>query len=276
MTSVPIASPRAKSRLERAIRAVRGSLFFIIFLPYLCILASIVQRIIVWPVLTLISSPATRARWYGRWLRLQCTNLVFVARYAAGVRLTIEGTIPDAPVVAIMNHQSILDIPVAVLLFGDHSPLFPTRDRYKWKIPFISPTLRMGRFPFITQKASAIQQDLDSLTEAASRVAKGWNSLLIYAEGHRTRDGQIGRFMRQGPRLIVTYAHQPVYTIVADGLWGARTFTDALESIANCHIHVVVSGPFQPPAPEHADAFLDMLRSNMVTTLERIRSGTAA
>jgi 1-acyl-sn-glycerol-3-phosphate acyltransferase len=276
MTSVPISAPRAKSRLERAVRAARGSLFFIIFLPYLCIFASVVQRLIVWPALTLVRSPERRARWYGRWLRLQCVPLLFIARYAAGVRLTVEGTLPDAPVVAIMNHQSIFDIPVAVLLFGSASPLFPTRDRYKWKIPFISPTLRMGRFPFITQRPSEIQHDLDSLAEAASRVARGWNSLLIYAEGHRTRDGQIGRFMRQGPRLIVTRAQRPVYTIVADGLWGARTFADALESLANCHIHVVVSGPFDPPAPEQADDFLDQLRTSMVTTLERMRSGAAA
>jgi len=271
MTSVPISRPRAASRLERAIRAVRGSLFFIIWLPYLCIPAAIVQRLIVWPLLTLTASPARRAHRYGIWLRFQGQVIVVLSRLTAGVRVVVEGSIPDGPVVAIMNHQSVLDIPVAITLFRGASPLFPTRDRYKWRIPFISPTLRIGRFPFITQRPATVQQDLNALAEAAARVARGDNSLLIYAEGHRTRDGQIGRFMRQGPRLILSQAKRPVYLIVADGMWGARTFTDALVALADSRIHIVVQGPFEPPDAEHADAFLDELRATMIATLERMR-----
>jgi 1-acyl-sn-glycerol-3-phosphate acyltransferase len=276
MTSVPISVPRAKNRLERAIRAFRGSLFFIIWLPFLSIPAAIVQRLIVWPILTLAPTPARRAQLYGSWLRLHCRFVLFLAHITAGVRVTVEGSIPDEPVVAVMNHQSVLDIPVAVRLFHGASPLFPTRDRYKWKIPFLSPTLRMGRFPFITQRPATVQQDLDTLTEAAGRVARGDNSLLIYAEGHRTRDGQIGRFMRQGPRLILTQAQRPVYLIVADGMWGARTFTDALEALANSRIRVVVDGPYDPPDAEHADAFLDSLRDRMIHILEHMRGTSPA
>jgi 1-acyl-sn-glycerol-3-phosphate acyltransferase len=276
MTSVLSDAPAAPGRLERASRALRGSLFFIIWLPYLAIPAAIVQRLLVWPVLTLTSSPARRAHRYGLWLRLQGHIVVLLARVTAGVRVSISGSIPDEPVVAIMNHQSVLDIPVAITLFGRFSPLFPTRDRYQWRIPFISPTLRMGRFPFITQRPEGLQQDLDSLGEAAGRVARGDNSLLIYAEGHRTHDGQIGRFMRQGPRLILTQSKRPVYTIVADGMWGARTFTDALAALGNSRIHIVVTGPFEPPTPETADAFLDQLRESMIATLAEMRRSPPA
>ena len=271
MTSVPTDAPAAPSRLERAGRALRGSLFFIIWLPYLAIPAAIVQRLLVWPVLTLTASPAKRAYRYGLWLRLQSRFVLFLSHITAGVRVSVSGSIPDEPVVAIMNHQSVMDIPVAVTLFGRYSPLFPTRDRYKWKIPFLSPTLRIGRFPFITQRPEGLEQDLASLGEAAARVARGDNSLLIYAEGHRTRDGQIGRFMRQGPRLILTQSKRPVYTIVADGMWGARTFTNALAALGNSRIHVAITGPFEPPTPENADAFLDQLRASMMATLAEIR-----
>jgi 1-acyl-sn-glycerol-3-phosphate acyltransferase len=276
MTSVPTDAPAAPSRLERAGRALRGSLFFIIFLPYLGIPAAIVQRVVVWPVLTLAPTPAKRAYLYGLWLKVHCQIILVLSRLTAGVRVSVSGSIPDEPVVAIMNHQSIMDIPVAVTLFGRFSPLFPTRDRYKWKIPFISPTLRMGRFPFITQRHESVQQDLATLEDAAARVARGDNSLIIYAEGHRTRDGQIGRFMRQGPRIILTQSTRPVYTIVADGLWGARTFTDALAALGNSRIHVKVTGPFDPPTPENADAFLDQLRQSMIATLAELRRQPAA
>jgi 1-acyl-sn-glycerol-3-phosphate acyltransferase len=97
-------------------------------------------------------------------------------------------------------------------------------------------------------------------------------SLLIYAEGHRSRDGQIGPFMRRGPRLILSQAKRPVYTIVADGMWGARTFTDALIRLGGSRIRVTVHGPFAPPSPDDASEFLDHLHQTMVDSLTELRS----
>jgi 1-acyl-sn-glycerol-3-phosphate acyltransferase len=271
VTSAAAGPSVGPSRSRRATRALRGALFFVIWIPYLVIPAALVQRFVLWPLLAITSPAARRARLYGIWLRFQARVVLVLSRLTADVRVTIEGSLPDEPVVAVMNHQSVFDIPVAIPLFGGASPLFPTRDRYQWYIPFLSPTLRMGRFPFIAQRPADLEQDLSALTRAAECVARGENSLLIYAEGHRTRDGHIGRFMRQGPRLILTQAKRPVYTIVADGMWGARTFTDALRALGNSRIHVVITGPFEPPTPETADAFIDKLRASMIATLERMR-----
>ena len=58
---------------------------------------------------------------------------------------------------------------------------------------------------------------------AADQVARGELSTLIFPEGHRTRDGEIGPFMRAGLRAILLRAQRPVYLIVVDGLWRART-----------------------------------------------------
>ena len=49
--------------------------------------------------------------------------------------------------------------------------------------------------------------------------------------------------MRRGPRLILSQAKRPVYTIVADGMWGARTFTDALIRLAGSRIRVTDPRP---------------------------------
>jgi len=129
----------------------------------------------------------------------------------------------------------------------------------------------MLKFPFITQRPATLEQDLAALSLAADRVARGEMSLLIYAEGHRSRDGQIGPFMRRGPRLILSQAKRPVYIIVADGMWGARTFTDALIRLGGSRVRVRIVGPFVPPSPDSASEFLDHLHDAMVEALAELR-----
>ena len=180
-----------RSRFDRASRALRGSLFFLVWLPYLLLVAGPVQRLLLWPAITIL--PSRRARYVGAWLRAQGRVVLFLCRLTAGVRVSISGAIPDEAVVAVMNHQSVFDIPVALTLFRDPPPLIPTRERYQWYIPTLSPILRMARFPFVTQRVAGLRNDLAQLGDAAARVARGENSLVIYAEGHRTRDGGIGR-----------------------------------------------------------------------------------
>jgi 1-acyl-sn-glycerol-3-phosphate acyltransferase len=270
MTSVPGTKAGSTSRLGRAVRALRGSLFFIFWIPYLLIVAGPFQRFIIWPIVLIV--PTWRAPLAGRWLRLQGRIVLWLARLTAGVRVTVRGTLPDEPIVVVMNHQSVLDIPVALTLFHGPGPMFPTRDRYQWYIPVVSPICRMLKFPFITQRPATLDQDLAALATAADRVAAGEISLLIYAEGHRSRDGQIGPFMRRGPRLILSQAKRPVYTVVADGMWGARTFTDALVRLAGSRIRVTVHGPFTPPSPDDSSEFLDRLQETMVASLAELRS----
>lgn len=274
MTSRPNEMLGTRSRLGRASRALRGSLFFLVWLPYLLLVAGPLQRLLLWPAITIL--PSHRARYVGAWLRAQGRVVLFLCRVTAGVRVSIRGALPSEPLVAVMNHQSVFDIPVALTLFRSPPPIIPTRERYKWYIPTLSPILRMGRFPFVTQRVAGLRDDLAQLDSAAARLARGENSLLIYAEGHRTRDGRIGRFMRGGPRIILTQTNRPVYTIVADGMVGARTVTDALVLLANSHIHVVIAGPFEPHPGEPVDDFLDRLRGLMIEQLAAMRAAPPA
>lgn len=274
MNSVVNGPPGEPAGPLRAFRAIRGALFFVLWIPYLLLIAAPVQRLLLWPAVTLF--PSRRARLTGAWLRAQGRFTLFLARLAGGVRVVVHGALPDEPVVALMNHQSVLDIPLVFSLFTGTPPLIPTRARYQWRIPFVSPVLRMARYPFMSQRPADLQRDLDALRDAAARVARGENSMLIFPEGHRSRTGLIAPFMRAGPRLILAHAQRPVHIIVADGMWGARTFTDALAAIAGSSIHVLISGPHPPPTPENADAFLDEMRDEMVAMLAELRSRPSA
>jgi 1-acyl-sn-glycerol-3-phosphate acyltransferase len=130
------------------------------------------------------------------------------------------------------------------------------------------------RFPVVTQKRQNLRTELPAIAEAADATARGDNSMLMFAEGHRTRDGQIAPFMRTGLRLVLQRAKRPVYCIVADGLWHARTTFDAATGFAGATCSVRILGPFSPPSDD-IDGFINGLRDRMVATLDEMRAARA-
>ncbi|MDQ3698249.1 MAG: 1-acyl-sn-glycerol-3-phosphate acyltransferase [Gemmatimonadota bacterium] len=260
-------SPASSPRLARAARSLS---FIAIYCLYLTFAVGLGQRVVVLPLITLF--PRRRraiTRW---WLGAHARGTLALARALSGVRLTIRGSIPSEPIVAVMNHQSLLDIPLGIALIPGPYPLIPTRDRYRQGIPGVSQLARLARFPFVSQGRTARREELVSLRRAAEQVAAGEQSLLIFPEGHRTRDGEITDFMKPGLKLVLARARRPVYCIVADGMWRSRTFADAALRFAGSRIHGVILGPFAAPSDANElDAFIDEIRARMIGALHDLR-----
>ncbi|HET7585356.1 MAG TPA: 1-acyl-sn-glycerol-3-phosphate acyltransferase [Gemmatimonadaceae bacterium] len=260
------------------IRAAQSILFLTCYLVYLTVVMGLGQRLVLWPLITLL--PSRRERLVRRWLRAHARATLGLARALAGVRVETTGGIPadtGACVVA-MNHQSVLDIPLGLTLIPGPYPLIPTRDRYRNGIPAISPLARLARFPFVSQRRVATRAELLALAEAARAVERGEHSLLIFPEGHRTHSGAIEPFMSSGLKLILSRAHRPVYCIVADGMVHMRTMADVALRFAGTRIGVIILGPFTPPergTPATLDAFVEDLRTHMTAALDRLRAPLA-
>jgi 1-acyl-sn-glycerol-3-phosphate acyltransferase len=253
---------------------VRSGIFFAIYFLYLMTVVGLIQRLLLWPAILLW--PARRRALIRAWIRAHAHATFAMMRALANVRVTVRGAIAPTSCVVVMNHQSVLDIPLGLMLTPGPLPVIVTRDRYRYGIPGVSPLGRMARFPYVTQRRDATRGDLTALAEAADQVARGEQSLIIFPEGHRTRDGRIGHFMRNGLRLILKRAGRPVYCVVADGMWHARTFADALVNFADTNVRVVILGPFPPPDPDSVDSFIDSLRERMTAALDQLRSSSVS
>ena len=269
----PALEPAPASRMTRAYRAARSLIFLLVFFVHLLVVIAGGQRLVILPLLKLFPRHGTRIR--RAWLRLHAIVTTGLARTLGGMRLRVRGAIPRESVVVVMNHQSVMDIPVGVLLIPGPYPIIPTRDRYSRGVPGIATLVRLLRFPIVTQKRENLRTELPAIAEAADGAARGENSMLIFAEGHRTRDGQIGPFMRTGLRLVIERAKRPVYCIVADGLWHARTTFDAATGFAGATCSVHILGPFQPPS-SNIDEFIEGLRDRMVAELAAMRAANAS
>jgi 1-acyl-sn-glycerol-3-phosphate acyltransferase len=257
------------ARANSPVRAVRSLTFILLYCVYVLLVIGAGQRVVIWPLIAIL--PKKRRAIVRWWLRFNARATFALARGIGGLRLTIEGRIPPEPGVVVMNHQSVLDIPLGVLMTPGPYPIIPTRDRYGRWIPGIAPLTRIAEYPLVSQGRSAKREELLALKQAADKVAAGHNSLLIFPEGHRTRRGEIAPFMKSGLALILPRAQRPVYCIVADGMWHARTIWDAMLRFAGLEVHARVLGPFEPPARGDVDAFLDDLRQRMIAEIERMR-----
>ena len=224
------------------------------------------QRLLLWPAIVLF--PSRRDAWvshYMRWTAARVFDLIGLA----GARFEFDTSVPSSePTLVVMNHQSLLDIPAAILMCEPFYPLFVTRRRYGRYIPLVSPLLRILRAPLIDPERNP-KGAIADLGQATRQLE---HAMLIFPEGRRTDDGEIGHFHPGGLRAIIRERRVPVYLIITDGFWRCRTFVDLAKSLRLVRGRGVALGPFQPPADESEfSSFIAGLRERMVRELHKLR-----
>jgi 1-acyl-sn-glycerol-3-phosphate acyltransferase len=255
----------------RAGRAARSLIFLSVYFSYLLLVMEPLHWLAVGPLLAF--QPSRRRARLRSWIRLQTRVMFAMARILAGLRISVHGAIEATSCIVVMNHQSIFDIPIGLSLIAGPYPLIPTRASYRKGIPGVSSLLRLMRCPLLDQGNSATRSELLALREAADQVERGEQSLLIYPEGHRSRNGMILPFMKPGLRLMLRRASsRPVYVVVCDGLGHLRSFTETALGLAGSRVQVAILGPYNTPATDvERDRFLDGLRQDMIQALAALR-----
>jgi 1-acyl-sn-glycerol-3-phosphate acyltransferase len=230
----------------------------------------LLQRLIIFPLAWL--RPASAPRLFASWIRLQAWITLRLLRVLGGVRVKVEGHIDPQSCIVIMNHQSLIDIPIGLSIMPGPHPLIPGRRRYAKWIPGVSAYLRKAGNPLVSQRQEDRKADLAGMLDAARRVEAGDASLLIFPEGHRTRDGEILPFMPGGLHVVLNRAQVPVYCAVGDGMWKSRTLKDTFMHLADLRVTVRILGPFHPPADKtEIQGFVDRIRGEMMAALTDMR-----
>lgn len=253
---------------------VRGTITLAVLATGL-ILSDLVQRTFIAASVRL--RPRRRHRILAAWQQLMARFVLESVRHLGGAHINNIPQIPGrAGVLVLMNHQSLLDIPLVVRTIRPGYPRIVTRERYANGKPLISHMVRLYQYPTVNPRAT-VRGGLDQLSEAARESPV---PLVIYPEGTRTRDGQVGTFKRNGLRSILTARPWEVWMVTADGYWECAKLKDFTANVSSIQGRIRVDGPFDfdgsAADPDEVEAFIDEMRDRMKGFLAELRGADPA
>lgn len=249
-------------------RAVRRVIDWVFTFPFLVAFGAIL----------LVFDPAQRlARLFGRrpqeivagWLQV-C--LVWAIR-VTGARVSVERSPhlePGRPYLFIGNHQSMFDIPIHGATLLSHFPKYVSkRELARW-IPSISYNLRAGGNAIIDRSDRG--QATEVIRELGEQVVDRGVSAVIYPEGTRARQGELGRFRPAGARMLLETAREvPIVPITIDGSWQLLRF-NLMPVPFGTRIRVRVGDPIPRSPDEDISAILAECRRAIEKDLEGWRA----
>lgn len=236
------------------------------------ILADPFQRIVVSGLVRLL--PAKRVAILSWWERRLAHFVLGSLRRVGGAHIEAPPALPGREgVLVLMNHQSLLDIPLVVASLRPMHPRIVTRARYARGKPLISHMTKLYQYPLVDPRANVKAQ----IAAMAENARTSPVPFVIFPEGHRTRDGDIGPWKEGGLRAILGVRRWEVHLLVADGYWQNARLVDFLDHMSALDGRAVALGPFQAPEPgTDPEPFMTDMRARMVQALADLRANGRA
>ncbi len=247
---------------------LRGSLTILVVGVYL-LFGDLVQRTVIAASVRIF--PGRRNRILSVWQQNIADFIIGTVRHIGGATIQPLPHIPaEEGTLVIMNHQSLLDIPLVVASLRPDHPTIITRSRYARGKPLISHMVRLYQYPTVDPRAMS-REDVLNLAEV---VAGSPLPVVIYPEGTRTRDGRIARFKRAGLSAILLRRQWKVRIVTIDGYWQLRSLNDFLTGSSAINGQIDLSEPLQSPDPSTPESEASV-ESFIVELEDRMRGSLA-
>ncbi|MAE70565.1 MAG: 1-acyl-sn-glycerol-3-phosphate acyltransferase [Gemmatimonadetes bacterium] len=189
-------------------------------------------------------------RWADRMLRV------------LGVRVRVVGRPPDiAPVVFISNHQSLLDIPSTLSIFP-HVKIIAKTELFR--IPLFGRAMR--RAGILEIDRGDRNRAFRTIDEAAKRVRQG-TTILVYAEGTRSRDTRIQPF-KKGAFVLASKADVPVVPLAIRGT--AERLPKGGREVVPGEVRLAIGAPIPPLGPSGRNELLARAETAVRALYEQI------
>lgn len=196
--------------------------------------------------------------------------IIAILRGVGRARFDIVPRVPcEGGILVIMNHQSLLDIPVSAHMVPNGVPRYVTHYRYAHGVPLVSHMIGMMQaipvYPGRTNRA-----ELDRLADIA-RTAE--HPIMLFPEGHRTRDGEIRPWKRGALDAFLSARAWTVHVVVIDGLWQAARIPDFIRTLTRVRCRFESAGVYEYDGRgrETHDEFVEQMRAAMCDKLSEMR-----
>jgi 1-acyl-sn-glycerol-3-phosphate acyltransferase len=172
----------------------------------------------------------------------------------------------------VVNHQSLMDIPACIALFPERMLRFVAKRELGDGIPFVSLILRSQGHALIRRKGDATQA-MRSIRRYARRCQREGTCPVIFPEGTRSLDGEVGEFHTAGVRKILGETALPIVVAVLDGGWRIAKVKDLVKNLRGVRFRMHVLSVSEPltEKKEVLEA-ISVAREDIVEGLRRMRS----
>ena len=190
-----------------------------------------------------------------------------------GARLTVErspGVEGGRGYILVSNHQSLFDVPIfGGLLFTNYPKYIAKRELGKW-LPAVSFNLTHGGNAVIDRDDP--RQALRVIRDLGEECQERNTAVVIFPEGTRSRDGNLGSFRPSGTVTLMKAADRmPVVPTTIDGSW--ELLRDKMFPVPfGTRIRVRFGDPIERRPDEDPAALLEQARDEIDRTLQGWRS----
>lgn len=160
----------------------------------------------------------------------------------------------------ICNHQSLFDIPAFMRFMPEVDLRFIAKDALARGIPLVSPMLKAQQHCFIPRNVRPLESVKLISEFGAKSKEKNWIPVL-FPEGTRSRDGEVGKFYSAGFRTLTESSKLPVVVCALDGGWKIADLKGLIKNIKKGVYRIKVLKVYNPPeTKEECAAVLDESR----------------
>lgn len=163
----------------------------------------------------------------------------FIGEIAEGVQ------VPDQFLV-LSNHQSLFDIPVYMNFLRDKSLRFVAKAELARHVPLVSEMLRIEEHCIVPRSGSP-SVSMKVLDDFGKRVIERNQIPILFPEGTRSRDGNLGKFYSAGFRRLSDIANLPVAVCALDGGYQIGNLTRIMANLNHGCYRVKILAVFPCP-----------------------------
>ncbi len=158
----------------------------------------------------------------------------------------------------ISNHQSLLDIPMCMDYFEGDTLRFFTKAELMKGIPMVSRAMRKTKHCPLKRRGNP-RNDMKNIEQFSRRIKYyGWNPVL-FPEGTRSRNGELGKFHRAGFRRSMDLAPLPIAVCALDGVWKVATLAGIKKNMKKGSCRMKLLGVL--PQPKNKEEQIEALET---------------
>ncbi len=144
------------------------------------------------------------------------------------------------------NHQSLLDIPITMGLLRSRRLRFVAKRELGLGIPLVSVLLRTEGHALIRRTGDAMRA-MTTIDAFAKRCRSDNTCPVIFPEGTRSRDGEIGPFHTAGVRRVFEEESLPIVVAAIEGGWRVARFGDLISNLKGASYCMRLISVLPPP-----------------------------